>query len=95
MLLALQQDGTAARVTDADERMAMAKRENAIDKALLQLLILECKEEDHGEKALEICGLFRQRRTLDMAIKAAVKYEQAVLAEKIGELRDAMELEDV
>ena len=72
----------------------MAKRDNNIDKTLIQLLVLECKEEDRGAKALEICGLFRQKRSLDMAIKVAVKYNRTVLAQKIGELRDRMEMEE-
>jgi len=73
--------------------MEIANRENNIDRALLQLLMMACKE-DKDEKALEICGLFRQKRTLDMAVKVAVKYERTVLAGKIGESRDTMELEE-
>jgi len=72
----------------------MSKCVNAIDKTLLQLLGLECQSEDYGPKALEICGLFRQRRTLELAIKVAVRFNQGVLAEKIGELRDRMEVEE-
>ncbi|RPB00040.1 WD40 repeat-like protein [Choiromyces venosus 120613-1] len=94
ILLTLQEDFAAHATTDAEDRMEMSKRVNAIDKTLLQLLGLECQSEDYGPKALEICGLFRQRRTLELAIKVAVRFNQGVLAEKIGELRDRMEVEE-
>ena len=94
LLLSLQQDSTAARVLRSEEQVEMSQRENTIDRALLQLLMLTCKEEDHGAKALEVCGLFRQRRTLEIAVKVALKYERTVLARKIGELRDEMEMEE-
>lgn len=70
-----------------------AERENAIDKALLQLLAIECRD-DHGEKALELCGLFsRPERTLDLAIKVAMNYHRGVLAGKIGQLREELAME--
>ena len=94
VLLSLQQDSAEARIIETQEQLDISNRENNIDRALLQLLMMACKEEEQGAKALEICGLFRQRRTLDMAVKVAVKYERSVLASKIGELRDAMDLED-
>lgn len=73
----------------------MASRENKVDRALLQLLMLACKDDgDSGARALEICGLFCQRRTLDMAVKVAVKYERRALADKIGLLRDSMDTEE-
>ncbi|PWW74830.1 WD40 repeat-like protein [Tuber magnatum] len=94
VLLALQEDFAAHTTTDAQDRLEMSKRANGIDKALLQLLGLECQSEDYGPKALEICGLFRQRRTLELAIKVAIRFNQGVLAEKIGELRDRMKVEE-
>lgn len=98
ILLSLQRDSATARTLSAEERMEIVDRENGIDRALLQLLMIACKEEDQGAKALEICGLFRQKRTLDMAVKVAIKYDRSVLAGKIGDLRNklemAMEMED-
>ena len=94
VLLSLQLDNTANRVVDSDERHEIVTRENNIDRALLQLVIRCCIEEDQAAKALEICGLFKQKRSLDLAARAAVKYDRVVLANKIGELRDAMELDD-
>jgi chromosome transmission fidelity protein 4 len=54
---------------------------------------MECQDDDRGAKALEICGLFRQKRTLELAVKVAVRYGKLVLAEKIGELRGNMEMD--
>ncbi|TGZ83268.1 WD40 repeat-like protein [Ascodesmis nigricans] len=93
-LLTLQTDSASNRVLDADDRISIAKGENGIDRALLQLLMLACKDEAMGERALEICGLFKQKRTLDMAVKVALKYERTVLAGKIAELRDEMDMEE-
>jgi len=93
ILLSLQQDNASARSLTSEERLEIIDRENGIDRALLQLLMMACKEEDQGAKALEICGLFRQKRTLDMAVKVAVKYDRSVLAGKIGELRNSLEME--
>lgn len=91
VLLTLQEDYADNTVTTSSEKVEMTKRVNMIDKTLLQLLGMECQDEDHGAKALEICGLFRQPRTLEMAIKVAVRFGRTVLAGKIGELRDQME----
>lgn len=93
VLLSLQEDSAAA-MTDlgAEEHLNITNCENNVDRALLQLLMLACKDDDQGAKALEICGLFRQRRTLDMAIKVAIKYGRGVLVDKIERLKgDAME----
>lgn len=98
VLLSLHQDSEAAGPSGADERAEMASRENKVDRALLQLLMLACKDDasagDGGARALEICGLFCQRRTLDMAVKVAIKYERRALADKIGLLRDSMDMEE-
>lgn len=88
LFLSLLEDFVGDRVATANEGHQRSQRENAVDKALLQLLALECKE-DHGEKALELCSMFAQpRRTLELAIKVALKYNRGVLAGKIGEMRD-------
>ena len=93
VLLSLLEDFVGTRPATSDEGHQKAQRENAIDKALLQLLAIECRD-DHGEKALELCGLFRQpARTLDLAVKIAVKYGRGVLAEKIGRLRESLDFD--
>ena len=60
--------------------------------------MLACKDDasagDGGARALEICSLFCQWRTLDMAVKVAVKYERRALADKISLLRDSIDIEE-
>lgn len=92
-LLSLQQDRANGRILDSEEQVEIVNRRNNVDRALLQLVIKACIEEDQAAKALEICGLFTQRRSLDLAARAAIKYNRQVLADKIGELRDQMESE--
>lgn len=93
VLHSLQEDFAAHTTTTTEEERELARCENVIDKTLLQLVAMECQDDDHGAKALEICGLFRQKRTLELAVKVAVRYGKLVLAEKIGELRSTMETE--
>lgn len=93
VLLTLQRDSAAYTATTGSEEVEITKRKNTIDKTLLQLLGMECQEEDHGARALEICGLFRQPRTLDMAVKVAVRFGRTLLAGKIVELRDQMDMD--
>ncbi|CAO2648581.1 Nn.00g078480.m01.CDS01 [Neocucurbitaria sp. VM-36] len=88
----------------SSQRQALTTLEVAIDRALLQLLGLECLAgEDHGMKALEIVSLMRDAngKMLDLAGKVASRYGREVLCEKIRELaerkaaaRDGDELDD-
>lgn len=94
VLVSLKEEHAASTATTAEDRMELGKLENAVDKALIQLLALACREDDKGERALEICSLFRQKRSWDLAIKVALKYDRMVLAEKIGERRDEMDLDE-
>ncbi|RMZ67049.1 Minichromosome loss 1 [Pyrenophora seminiperda CCB06] len=71
------------------QKQALTTLEVAIDRALLQLLGLECLAgEDHGMKALEIVSLMRDAngKMLDLAGKVASRYGREVLGEKIREL---------
>lgn len=96
LLFSLASDAAGSRILDAEERAALAKKESSIDRALLQLLMMVCKEgEESGGKALEICGLFRSPgRSLDLAVKIAVKMERLVLAGKIKGLKENLEEEE-
>jgi chromosome transmission fidelity protein 4 len=81
------------------QKQALSTLEIAIDRALLQLLGLECLAgEDHGMKALEIVSLMRDAngKMLDLAGKVAGRYGREVLGEKIRELaeRKALARED-
>ncbi|KAF3902020.1 hypothetical protein AA313_de0204458 [Arthrobotrys entomopaga] len=91
ILVSLTED-LVEHTQDADtERREVARRNISIDKTLLQMLALECKEEEKRSKCLEIVGLMRQPRTLDMAMKVAEKYERHQLVQKIEEMRNQME----
>jgi chromosome transmission fidelity protein 4 len=73
------------------QKQALQTLETSIDRALLQLLGLECLAgEDHGMKALEIVGLMRDAngKMLDLAGKVAGRYGREVLGEKIRELAE-------
>lgn len=75
----------------ASQKRDLAGLEVAIDRALLQLLGLECLAgEDHGMKALEIVSLMRDAngKMLELAGKVASRYGRDVLGEKIRELAE-------
>jgi chromosome transmission fidelity protein 4 len=69
----------------------LAKKQLDVDKSLLQLLAVECREgEERGMKALEIVGLMGDRsgKMLDAAVKVARRYGRDVLAGKIVEVAE-------
>ncbi|KAI1439085.1 minichromosome loss protein [Xylaria sp. CBS 124048] len=83
------------------QRSTLARLELEVDKALLQLLAIECRQgEDRGMRALEMVELMRDRtgRMIEAAGKVAERYGRTILGEKIrdvGERRiNAMEDED-
>ncbi|RWA10569.1 hypothetical protein EKO27_g4539 [Xylaria grammica] len=70
------------------QRSSLARLEVEIDKALLQLLAIECREgEDRGMRALELVELMRDRtgRMIEAAGKVAERYGRSILGEKIRE----------
>ncbi|KAK3371308.1 WD40-repeat-containing domain protein [Lasiosphaeria ovina] len=78
-----------ATTSSAGQRNALVKLELEIDKALLQLLAVECREgEDRGMRALEVVQLMRDRsgRMIEAAGKVADRYGRTVLGEKIREV---------
>ncbi|GAP83867.1 putative chromosome transmission fidelity protein 4 [Rosellinia necatrix] len=80
-------------------RAGVARLELEIDKALIQLLAIECREgEDRGMRALELVELMRDRsgRMIEAAGKVAERYGRSILGEKIREVgeRRANALED-
>ncbi|KAI1479487.1 hypothetical protein K445DRAFT_65511 [Daldinia sp. EC12] len=71
------------------QRSNLARLEIEIDKTLLQLLAIECREgEDRGMRALEIVELMRDRtgRMIEAAGKVAERYGRTILGEKIREV---------
>jgi chromosome transmission fidelity protein 4 len=80
----------------SSQKQALSTLEVAIDRALLQLLGMECLAgEDHGMKALEIVSLMRDAngKMLDLAGKVASRYGREVLGDKIRELAERKALE--
>lgn len=93
----LLRDIQAAQMTDLVEattsthaqRSALTRLEVEIDKTLLQLLAIECREgEDRGMRALEMVQLMRDRtgRMIEAAGKVAERYGRTILGEKIREV---------
>lgn len=73
----------------AGARATLARLELDIDKTLLQLLAVECREgEERGMRALEVVGLMRDRtgRMVEAAGKVAERYGRGILGEKIREV---------
>lgn len=91
LLLSLLEDLVSSTHATHAQRTELTKREIDVDKALLQLLNVECREgEERGMKALEIVGLMRDRggKMVEAAGKVAGRYGRGVLQEKIGELAE-------
>jgi len=65
--------------------MALSKKETEIDRTLLPLLQMACKDEKIS-RALELVRLLRKRGSLEYAGKIAVKYGLKQVADKIGEI---------
>ncbi|KAK3315058.1 WD40-repeat-containing domain protein [Apodospora peruviana] len=79
------------------QRAALARLELDIDKTLLQLLAIECREgEERGMRALEAASLLRDRsgRMIEAAGKIAERYGRTILGEKIRELGEKRVLGD-
>jgi chromosome transmission fidelity protein 4 len=71
------------------QRSALSRLELEIDKTLLQLLAVECREgEERGMRALEMVELMRDRtgRMMEAAGKVAERYGRTILGEKIREV---------
>lgn len=90
MLSLLEDLLTSTHATHA-QRADLTRRGIEVDKALLQLLNVECREgEDRGMKALEIVSLMRDQsgKMVEAASKVAGRYGRTILQEKIGELAE-------
>lgn len=72
------------------QRSQLSRLELEIDKTLLQLLAVECREggEERGMRALEMVTLMRDRtgRMMEAAGKVAERYGRTVLGDKIREV---------
>ena len=91
LLHSLLEDLVSATNATQNQRADLSRRQVEVDKSLLQLLNVECREgEERGMKALELVGLLRDRsgKMLEAAGKVAGRYGRTVLQEKIGELAE-------
>ncbi|KIX99253.1 uncharacterized protein Z520_04829 [Fonsecaea multimorphosa CBS 102226] len=73
------------------QKTEVVRREVEVDKILLQLLAVECREgEERGMKALEIVGLLKDRsgKMLEAAAKVAGRWGRTVLEDKIREVAE-------
>lgn len=86
---AQMQDLLDATTSTHTQRSTLSRLEVEMDKALLQLLAIECREgEDRGMRALEMVELMRDRsgRMIEAAGKVAERYGRTILGEKIREV---------
>ncbi|TVY84134.1 Minichromosome loss protein [Lachnellula suecica] len=89
ILTTQQQDLCEFTKSSHSQRTALARMEVEIDKTLLQMMAVECREgEERGMRALEMVSLLRDRsgRMIEAAGKVAERYGRGVLGEKIREL---------
>lgn len=85
---ALYADFVASASSTHTQRTVLARKEVEVDKTLLQMLAVECREgEERGMKALEMVRLMRDGsgRMVEAAGKIAERYGRRVLVEKIRE----------
>lgn len=91
LTLGLLEDLVSATSATHAQRAEVARKELEVDKVLLQLLNVECRDgEEKGMKALEVAGLMKDRsgKMLEAASKVASRYGRTVLEDKIRELAD-------
>lgn len=99
LLLSLLEDVVTSTNATRDQRAEIVRKELEVDKILLQMLAVECREgEERGMKALELVELMKDRngKMLEAAVKVAQRYDRSVLEEKIREVgeRRLMGLDD-
>ena len=91
LMHSLLEDQVAATNATHSQRADLSRWETEVDKALLQLLNVECRGgEDRGMKALEIVSLMKDRngKMIELAGKIADRFGRTVLKEKIEELAE-------
>lgn len=91
VLLSLFRDLISSTNATASQRSDLARRELDLDKTLLQMLAIECREgEERGMKALELVALMTDcnGKMLEAAAKIAQRYGRGVLEDKIRDLAE-------
>ncbi|OJJ35702.1 hypothetical protein ASPWEDRAFT_40934 [Aspergillus wentii DTO 134E9] len=91
LLLSLFRDLLSSTNATPSQQAELARKEIEVDKVLLQMLAVECREgEDRGMKALELVGMMRDRngKMVEAAAKVAERYGRGVLEDKIRDLAE-------
>jgi chromosome transmission fidelity protein 4 len=91
LLLSLFQDLISSTHATATQRAELSRKELDLDKVLLQLLAIECREgEERGMKALELVHMMKDRngKMVEAAVKVAQRYNRGVLEDKIRDLAE-------
>lgn len=91
LLLSLFRDLLGSTNATASQRSELARKELDLDKTLLQMLAIECREgEERGMKALELVTMMTDRngKMMEAAAKVAQRYERGVLEDKIRDLAE-------
>lgn len=91
VMLSLFQDLLGSTNATSTQRAELARKELELDKILLQMLAVECREgEERGMKALELVHMMKDRngKMIEAAVKVAERYGRGVLEDKIRELAE-------
>lgn len=91
LVASLMQDLVEATAASHVQRAELARKELDVDKVLLQLLAVECREgEERGMKALSLVELMKDDtgRMVEAAGKVAARYGRGVLEERIREVAE-------
>lgn len=91
LLLSLFQDLLGSTNATSNQRAELARKEVEVDKILIQLLAVECREgEERGMKALELVQMMKDRsgKMVEAAAKVAERYGRGILEDKIRDLAE-------
>lgn len=91
IILSLFQDLLSSTNATPAQRAELARKELELDKTLLQMLAVECREgEERGMKALELVRMMRDRngKMIEAAMKVAERYGRGLLEDKIRDLAE-------
>lgn len=91
ILLSLFQDLLASTNATSTQRAELERKELGVDKILLQLLAVECREgEERGMKALELVQMMKDRsgKMVEAAAKVAKRYGRGILEDKIRDMAE-------
>ncbi|RKF71656.1 Minichromosome loss protein 1 [Golovinomyces cichoracearum] len=93
ILIIQQQDHIQRTPSSKDQKDILQKLRLEIDKTLLKMMNLECREsEDRGMRALEIATMFHDKtgRVIEAAVKIADRYSRTILSQKIREVGESI-----